>query len=137
MTYAQTNLMQLADNAGLDQQADLGLHCHLTEAMDIFVYVDEQKVSTSFCTGTHAHLELRCSHIVYSLRIKCKLQAETRMWLYLQYCKGKLMINGCRSSKMAYVTLLFVCVEVLWPSSPNGVMSSAVSLPNHTFTWQA
>ena len=33
--------------------------------------------------------------------------------------------------------LWFVCVEVLWPSQPNGVMSSAVSLPNHTFTGQA
>ena len=32
---------------------------------------------------------------------------------------------------------LFVCVEVLWPSQPNRVMSSAVSLPNHTFTGQA
>ena len=32
---------------------------------------------------------------------------------------------------------LFVCVEVLRPSQPNGVMSSAVSLPNHTFTEQA
>ena len=31
----------------------------------------------------------------------------------------------------------FVCVEDLWPSQPNGVMSSAVSLPNHTFTGQA
>ena len=30
--------------------------------------------------------------------------------------------------------VLFVCVEVLWPSQPNGVMSSVVSLPNHTFT---
>ena len=29
------------------------------------------------------------------------------------------------------------CVEVLQPSQPNGVMSSAVSLPNHTFTGQA
>ena len=26
----------------------------------------------------------------------------------------------------------FVCVEVLQPSQPSGVMSSAVSLPNHT-----
>ena len=34
-------------------------------------------------------------------------------------------------------TRLFVCVEVLRPSQPNGVMSSAVSLPNHTFTGQA
>ena len=33
--------------------------------------------------------------------------------------------------------ILFVCVEVLRPSQPNGVMSSADSLPNHTFTGQA
>ena len=33
--------------------------------------------------------------------------------------------------------VLFVCVEVLRPSQPNGVMSSTVSLPNHTFTGQA
>ena len=32
---------------------------------------------------------------------------------------------------------LFVCVEVLQPSQPNGVMSSAVSLPNHTLSGQA
>ena len=32
---------------------------------------------------------------------------------------------------------LFVCVEVLRPSQTNGIMSSAVSLPNHTFTGQA
>ena len=31
---------------------------------------------------------------------------------------------------------LFVCVEVLRPSQPNGVMSSVVSLPNYTvFYW--
>ena len=32
---------------------------------------------------------------------------------------------------------ILVCVEVLRPSQPNGVMSSTVSLPNHTFTGQA
>ena len=32
---------------------------------------------------------------------------------------------------------LFVCVEVLRPSQPNGIMLSAVSLPNHTFIGQA
>ena len=31
---------------------------------------------------------------------------------------------------------LLVCVEILRPSQPNGVMSSVVSLPNHTFTGQ-
>ena len=29
-----------------------------------------------------------------------------------------------------------VCVEVLRPSQPNGVTSSVVNLPNHTFTGQ-
>ena len=32
---------------------------------------------------------------------------------------------------------MFVCVEVLQPNHPNGVMSSVVSLSNHTFTGQA
>ena len=31
----------------------------------------------------------------------------------------------------------FVCVEVLRPSQPSGVLSSTVSLSNHTFTGQA
>ena len=38
---------------------------------------------------------------------------------------------------VVFFFLFFFCVEVLWPSQPNGVMSSAVSLPNHTFTGQA
>ena len=37
----------------------------------------------------------------------------------------------------ARALILVVCVEVLRPSQPNGVMSSAVSLPNPTFTGQA
>ena len=32
---------------------------------------------------------------------------------------------------------LFVCVEVLRPSQPNGVMLSAASFTYHTFTGQA
>ena len=35
-----------------------------------------------------------------------------------------------------HIFTLFVCVEVLQSSQSNGVMSSAVSLPNHTFTGQ-
>ena len=34
-------------------------------------------------------------------------------------------------------TPMFVCVEVLQPSQSIGVISSVVSLPNHTFTGQA
>ena len=32
-------------------------------------------------------------------------------------------------------SVLFVCVEVLWPSKPITVMLNAVSLPDHTFSW--
>ena len=43
----------------------------------------------------------------------------------------------CGELRKLSAFLDFVCVEVLRPSQPNGVMSSAVSLPNHTFTGQA
>ena len=33
--------------------------------------------------------------------------------------------------------LVFVCVEILRPSQLSGVLSSAGSLPNYTFTGQA
>ena len=49
--------------------------------------------------------------------------------------------ENCRilkSTKYVALTLeMAVCVEFLRPSQPNGVMPSAVSLPNHTFTGQA
>ena len=38
---------------------------------------------------------------------------------------------------ISVIMSLFVCVEVLWDSQSNGVISSAVTLPNHTFTGQA
>ena len=50
------------------------------------------------------------------------------------------MSEGTFSHAVTHLSLAndaFVCVEVLRPSQPNGVMSSAVSLPNHTFTVQA
>ena len=39
--------------------------------------------------------------------------------------------------KFITVVIFIMVVEVLRPSQPNGVMSSAVSLPNHKFTGQA
>ena len=50
--------------------------------------------------------------------------------------KKATLLFVCLLEKL-YIFFLFVCVEVLRPSQPNGVMSSAVSLPNHTFTGQA
>ena len=47
-------------------------------------------------------------------------------------------MGSCRARSVYLTTRLLgsCCVEVLRPSQPNGVMSSAVSLPNHTFTGQ-
>ena len=63
------------------------------------------------------------------------------IWIYT-VCKTFFLISGdvrVNYSNFSYIffIVLFVCVEVLRPSQPNGVMSSAVSLPNHTFTGQA
>ena len=54
----------------------------------------------------------------------------------LFYCSYVSLFNDCFYLKIK-LKVLFVCVEVLRPSQPNGVMSSTVSLPNHTFTGQA
>ena len=64
----------------------------------------------------------------------CKDSAirHTRFWR-----RRFLKVFPIQMHREANLTLPFVCVEVLRPSQPNGVMSSAVSLPNHTFTGQA
>ena len=44
-------------------------------------------------------------------------------------------LKHCRISSflvLKVMVTLFVCADVLRPSQPNGVMSSPVSLPNHT-----
>ena len=58
-----------------------------------------------------------------------------------------LLILGHKShEEIGWVSLKMICFlkcpvfsafEVLWPSQPNGDMSSADSLPKHTFTGQA
>ena len=57
----------------------------------------------------------------------------------LAYClvKSKKEKRKVYDSSIYHETKGFVCVEVLRPNQPNGVMSNAVSLPNHTFTGQA
>ena len=45
-------------------------------------------------------------------------------------CAGLVLSVFSSSSCLGW----FVCVEFLRPSQPNGIMSSAISLPNHSFT---
>ena len=44
----------------------------------------------------------------------------------------KILKAASRADIMKITFVSFVCVEILQPSQPNGVMSSAVSLPNNT-----
>ena len=53
-----------------------------------------------------------------------------------EYTQHTIIVENIEKKSLIYHHL-FVCVKVLRPSQPNGVMSSAVSLPNHTFTGQA
>ena len=66
--------------------------------------------------------------------IRLLLQKPTDLALH---CLQRQGISGFSRTRVKRCFVLFVCVEVLQPSQPNGVMSSAVSLPYHTFTGQA
>ena len=52
---------------------------------------------------------------------------------------GRWSLNNTAVFKPLLRRSVSVCVsvEILRPSQPNGVMSSTVNLPNHTFTGQA
>ena len=62
------------------------------------------------------------------------VQADLSLFLARHTCY-KVQYRLLTTAALGYV--LFVCVEVSWPSQPNGVMLNDVSLPNHTFTGQS
>ena len=82
------------------------------------------------------------SRVGYQRTQACLLQFTTCMWLMpaLQgYCTDIRNIDPHGISKDASLftaichMYVFVCVEFLLPSQPNGVMSSTVSLPNQLY----
>ena len=54
---------------------------------------------------------------------------------FCRFCRVVAHIGFC--SDVYSYKYTFVCVEILRPSQPNGIMSCAVNLPNYTFTGQA
>ena len=93
--------------------SDLGLHCLPMSHL----WVKYSK--NSFEKPTKSN----CQHYKKYLQTKSLVCKRGVLSVFL-------FTNSCKR-------FLFVCFEVLRPSQPNGVMSSAVSLPNHTFTGQA
>ena len=80
----------------------------------------------------------RFSQINVNYKIRARLKGEiSELQLLLLLTAVFPFVNKEEQIRSHCKVVLFVCVEVLRPSQPNGVMSSAVSLPNHTFTGQA
>ena len=73
--------------------------------------------------------------INHSYQILCAFHHKIMLWR-ISFALSSRWISSICSKKKKTIIHVF-CVEVLRPSQPNGVMSSAVSLPNHTFTGQA
>ena len=75
----------------------------------------------------------RCA-IVAILAIRSDLLLESRCDLQIFKMAAMVAILDMRTETLVDMEAINVCVEVIWPSHPNGVMSSAVSLPHHSFT---
>ena len=61
----------------------------------------------------------------------------SRMDIFITFVTLHSIYPICSLHAILHIIQVLVCVEVLRPSQPNGVMLSMVSLPNHTFTGQA
>ena len=80
---------------------------------------------------------LMVSYCGQSMSVVRRAASTIALKAYSSYTPGPIDSILGRKHRGDLFVCLFVCVEVLRPSQPNGVMSSAVSLPNHTFTGQA
>ena len=93
------------------------------------------------------HLFFVCASVISYVAFAVSLFVKHPSFLWRHrggLCFVIVAFSGCLHIYFSFIFLLTfytatvcVCVEVLRPSQPNGVKSSAVSLPNHTFTGQA
>ena len=102
-----------------------------------------------FCVAVVKGLSVLQYRVLYTFRffeinepISNNLQIEYRSSRWEKSQITLLVINRLKTELLSRThsfqnVCLFVCVEVLRPSQANGVMSIAVSLPNHTCTGQA
>ena len=113
------------------------------------------------CTDAHADLDLGCrtsTNCIKAIFVCCSscFGGEIRkMFTWYPLLSGAITITVTWSDVLNHIKWMlsdhritweacfkcgpdiwkqFVCIVVLRPSQPNGVMQSVVSLPNHTFT---
>ena len=74
---------------------------------------------------------------LWVVRSVCASMQSDQSWqdtLWVVRSVSASMQSGQSWQDTLWIVSFFVLFEVLRPSQPNGVMLSAVSLPNHTFT---
>ena len=97
---------------------------------------DRGDYNSSPCTSYRRANKLNQLAVIENFRQpKILFLQKTKLDISLKFSSSGETFNEMFS--FSYWEILFVCVGVLRPSQPNGVMSSTVSLPNHTFTRQA
>ena len=132
--------------------AEFTIQCDTKKWGDIYDFVE--KLDEVFLITTFCFLPLRQS-LIYSsntpfmsicfyLKLSPLCQTLSNALETPKKNYTRILVNvKSLTNMMAYVyklescRMILICVEVLRPSQPNWVMSSAVSLPNHTFTGQA
>ena len=87
------------------------------------------------------NIEIAIGSTLLDTRILMKfcihMNTDLRTRFSQRNCQMPLDIDRDNAKSKSLTVKMAVCGEVLRPSQPNGVMSSMISLPNHTFTGQA
>ena len=117
-------------SACVSTQADQHLRCPQTESLDTIECFKGSKCpdeTLRMCRTVWIRTFCAC--------LKARFRLTRTMYWYsiLKMCLGVYAVGKGPD----WLAELFICVEVLRPSQSNGVMSSAISLPNHTFIGQA
>ena len=116
----------------LQKPTDLDLHCLHRQDISGFSRTRINHISTTYWTR---HVFVKHYAPNYML-----VDTNAKVGKVHNFDKINLIFFFFKVNQVIYLSSpisLFVCVEVLRPSQPNGVMSSAVILPNHSFTGQA
>ena len=117
-----------------------------------FQNLDKDKYLESFPLKVELKVELGAAYMIRGPFLQGKLSFKGVIWAAYMI-RGQFFYkesNSCvilfsflhtfRSNTFLYEQTplkkgtLFVCVEILLPSQPNGIMTLAVSLPNHTLS---
>ena len=126
-SYAEWQTVQIQISWLLQKPTDLDLHCLQRQSISGF---SRTRVNTSKAEHKITYWQ-RSNFFFFSLFFS----AETGPLLF-EAIVSLFNESPCLVWIVSFA-IIFVCVEVLRRSQPNGVMSSAVSLTNHTFTGQA